>query len=82
LGQKTTLVFHAGYGNYATVKVSDLNGVEVDYLVVFVVFKKSKKLRLHVASAYPIYKRIGKQKKVGFFVIANKLLNNQKLPKP
>jgi len=82
LGDKETLVCHAGYGNFATVKILDSNGREVDYYVVFAVFKEVKKLRLHVLSAYPKYEGIGKVKKVGFFVIAKNLLNNKKLPKP
>lgn len=80
LGEKTTLVCHAGYGNFATVKILDSNGIEVDYFVVFTVFRESKKLRLHVESAYPKYDGIGKIKKVRFFVIAKNLLNNKKLP--
>ena len=82
LSQSATLVCHAGYGNYAIVKVVDSEGVEVDYFVVFRVFKESKKLRLHVTSAYPKDEGIGKIKKVNFFVIAKNLLNNKKLPKP
>jgi hypothetical protein len=82
LGDKETLVCHAGYGNFATVKILDSNGIEVDYYVVFAVFKEVKKLRLHVLSAYPKYEGIGKVKKVGFFVVAKNLLNNKKLPKP
>jgi hypothetical protein len=80
--QKTTLVCHAGYGKFASVKVLDSNGVEIDYFVVFTVFKESKKLRLHVQSAYPVCEGIGKIKKVSFLVIANNLLTNKKLPKP
>ncbi|MHC5824982.1 MAG: heat-shock protein [Nostoc sp.] len=79
LSKKTTLVCHAGNGNYATVKVLDSNGIEVDYYVVLV-FKKPKKLRLHIVSAYPRYEGIGKIRKVGFFIIAKNLLNNRKLP--
>ncbi|MEH2386943.1 MAG: heat-shock protein [Nostoc sp.] len=80
LSEKTTLVCHAGYGNFATVKVLNSNGIEVDYFVVFKVFKETKKLRLHTISAYPKYEGIGKVRKVGFFVIAKNLLNNRKLP--
>jgi len=82
LGDKETLVCHAGYGNFATVKILDSNGREVDSYVVFAVFKEVKKLRLHVQSAYPKYEGIGKVKKVGFFLIAKNLLNNKKLPQP
>jgi hypothetical protein len=82
LGNKETLVCHAGYGNFATVKVLDSNGSEVSYFVPFAVFKENKKLRLHVQSAYPKYEGIGRVQKVGFFVIAKNLLHNKKLPKP
>jgi len=79
--KKTTLVCHAGYGNFATVKILDSNGIEINYFVVFNVFRENKKLRLHIQSAYPKYDGIGKIKKVSFFTIAKNLLNNQKLPK-
>jgi hypothetical protein len=82
LSQKTTLVCHAGYGKFASVKVLDSNGIEIDYFGVFTVFKESKKLRLHVQSAYPKDEGLGKIKKVSFLVIANNLLTNKKLPKP
>jgi hypothetical protein len=82
LGNKETLVCHAGYGKFATVKVLDSNGSEVSYFVPFAVFKENKKLRLHVQSAYPKYEGIGRVQKVGFFVIAKNLLHNKKLPKP
>jgi hypothetical protein len=82
LGDKETLVCHAGYGNFATVKVLDSNDIEVDYFVAFAAFRESKKLRLHIHSAYPKYEGIGKVKKVGFFVIAKNLLHNRDLPKP
>lgn len=80
LNEQTTLVVHAGYGNYATVKVVDSKGVEVDYFVVFKVFKEKKKFRLHVASAYPKYDGLGKIKKVKFLTIANNLSRGKKLP--
>lgn len=82
LGDTTTLIFYAGHSNYATVKILDSNGSKVDYFVPFAVFKESKRLRLHVKSAYPKSEGIGKIKKVGFFVIAKRLLHNQELPKP
>jgi hypothetical protein len=81
LSQKTTLVCHAGYGKFASVKALDSNGVEIDYFIVFTVFKESKKLRLHVQSAYHVYEGIGKIKKLSFLVIANNLLTNKNLPK-
>ena len=82
LGDRETLVCHAGYGNFATVKFLEEKDSHVDYFVVFAAFRERKKLRLHIVSAYPRYKGIGRVKKVGFFVIAKKLLHNQKLPKP
>jgi hypothetical protein len=82
LGEQTTLVIHAGYGNYAAVKVLDSKGVEVDYFVAFTVFREKKKFRLHVMSAYPKYDGIGKIQKVKFFTIANNLLKGKKLPTP
>lgn len=82
LGNKETRVCHAGYGKFAVIKALDANGSEIDYFVPFSVFKESKKLRLHVRSAYPIYEGTGKIKKVGFFVIAKNLLQGKKLPKP
>jgi hypothetical protein len=82
LGGKDTLVCHAGYGKYAVVKLVDSNGRKVDYYVPFAVFRESKKFRLHVQSAYPVYEGLGRVQKVGFFVIANNLLLNKKLPQP
>ncbi len=82
LGEKETLVCHAGYGKFAIVKVVDSNGIEVEYFVAFAAFRESKRPRLHIHSAYPIYEGIGKVKKVGFFVIAKNLLQNKELPKP
>ena len=82
LGNKETLVCHAGYGNFATVKILDSSGSEVSYFVPFAVFKEHRKLRLHVQSAYPKHEGIGGVKKVGFFVIAKNLQHNKKLPKP
>jgi hypothetical protein len=75
------LVCHAGYGSFATVKVLDRSGNEIDYFVPFVVFKE-KKLRLHVQSAYPLERKLGNVKKVGFLAIAKNLLIGKKLPKP
>ena len=82
LSQKSTFVCHAGHGKFASVKILNSNGIEIDYFVVFTVFKESKKLRLHVQSAYPKYEPMGRVKKVSFWVIANNLLTNRKPPKP
>jgi hypothetical protein len=81
LGTGATPTFHAGYGNYAVVKVTDSNGDKINYFVVFSVFREKKKFRLHICSAYP-KEDIGKKRKVGFFVIAKNLLEGKKLPKP
>lgn len=81
LGQKNILVCHAGYGSFATVKVVDSRGIEIDYWIVFVVFREKKKFRLHVTSAYPKSEGIGKIKKVNFFTIASNLLKGKALPK-
>jgi len=81
LGNKATLVCHAGYSKYAVVKVLNSRGCEVNYFVPFAVFRESKKFRLHVQSAYP-REELGKIRKVGFFVIAKNLLQNKKLPRP
>ncbi|PZV25373.1 MAG: heat-shock protein [Snowella sp.] len=80
LGETDTLVFFAGYGNFATVKVIDFEGVKTDYFVVFRVFRENRAFRLHVESAYP--RERGKVKKVSFFAIASNLLKGKDLPKP
>ncbi len=80
LGEKETFVFHAGYGNFATVKEINFEGVKTNYFVVFAVFRENNALRLHVVSAYP--RERGKVKKVSFFVIASNLLKKKSLPKP
>lgn len=82
LDKPKTLVIHAGYGNYAAVKVVDSNSVEVDYFVAFIVFREKKKFRLHIMSAYPKYNGIGKIQKVKFLTIARNLLKGKKLPTP
>jgi hypothetical protein len=82
LAEQETLVFHADYSNYATAKPLNSQGSEVDYFVVFTVFKEAKKLRLHVLSAYPKTEGIGRVQKVQFLFIANNLLRNKKLPQP
>lgn len=78
LGEKGTLVCHAAHGNYAVVKTNEEN---LDYFVVFKVFRYRKKLRIHVASAYPST-RLPKKNRVNFFKIAKSLLRNKPLPSP
>ncbi len=82
LASKETLVCHAGHGKYAVVKLLNSKGCEVSYFVVFAAFRESKRLRLHIQSAYPLDKELGKVQKVNFFVIAKNLLSNQNLPRP
>lgn len=81
LNQKQTLVFHAGYGNYASVKIINSNGVEINYLVVFRAFREKKKFRLHIHSAYPKME-LGKIQKVNFLNIAYNLSQGKPLPRP
>jgi hypothetical protein len=81
LGQSSTLVCHAGYGNYAAVKIMDFLGNEITYFVYFKVFSEKKKFRIHVASAYPREEK-GKIRKVKFFTIAKNLLLRRSLPQP
>lgn len=82
LGDPGTLVFHRGYENYATMKIVDDNGIEVDYIVSFSIFREQKKLRLHVRTAYPESNGIGKVKKVRFFTLAHNALHGKPMPKP
>jgi hypothetical protein len=81
LGQSSTLVCHAGHGNYAAVKIVDIFGGEITYFVYFKVFSEKKKFRIHVASAYPREEK-GKIQKVKFFTIAKNLYLRRNLPKP
>ena len=82
LGQKETLVCHAGYGKFATVKLLDSNEREITYFIPFAVFREKKKFRLHIQSAYPKNDKLGKIQKVNFFSIARNLWQNKKLPRP
>lgn len=72
------LNFHAGHESYATCSLE--NGD--DYFISFAAFREKKKLRLHIMSAYPLDKPLGKRKKVSFFSIANALKKNRSLPRP
>jgi hypothetical protein len=81
LGNETTQTYHAKNGNYATFKVLDDNGSEINYLVPFVAFRDKKKFRLHIVSAYPTLIP-DKKYKVKFFTIAKNLLNGKPLPRP
>jgi hypothetical protein len=70
-----TLVFHAGYNRFATVKLKDSEGNEVEYFVVFNTFREKRKLRLHVESAYPLKEKLGRVNKINFWSIAHKTLH-------
>ena len=63
LAAPNTLVFHRGYEIYATYKVVNDEGVSIDYIVSFSVFREQKKLRLHVRTVFPEEKSIGQVKK-------------------
>ena len=76
------LVFHAGYGSYATHKFTNSNGKEIEYFVPFKAYREKKKLRLHFTSAYRLDEPMGEQSTVGFYKIAFALLKNKPLPKP
>jgi hypothetical protein len=54
----------------------------VDYQVVYRVWKERGKMRFHTESAYPLEGRLGKVKKVDFWVICHNLLRGKKLPQP
>lgn len=77
-----SFMFHSGYESYATYVLKDADGNQVDYYVSLVVYKEKKKLRLHVKSAYPLNKPLGKRKKTNFFAIAYNLRKGKKLPTP
>lgn len=64
---------HAGFDDYATIPIGQVNGRETYYKVTFAVFRSNKKLRLHVTSAYPIEIR-EKLKKIKLENILEKVL--------
>ncbi len=74
-------VGHAKDARYAAIKLLNHEGIEVDYYVVFNVFREFKKYRIHISSAYP-NDNIGKVSKVDFFSLAVSLAKGRKLPKP
>lgn len=82
LDQSEAFVFHAGYSNYAVVKVLTPEGIVKQYQVIFKVFKEKKRLRIHVISAYFLDKKSGKRQKVRFLTIAKNLKQGKKLPMP
>lgn len=74
--------YHGGYSRYCSCKVVMANGMEVDYQVVYRVWKARGKMRFHVESAYPLKERLGRVKKVSFWVICFNLATGKALPKP
>lgn len=74
--------YHGGYSRYCSCKISQKDGSEVSYQVVYRVWKERGKMRFHVESAYPLEDNLGKVKKVNFWVICHNLLRGKKLPQP
>ena len=74
--------YHGGYSRYCSCKIKQLDGSEINYQVVYRVWKERGKMRFHVESAYPLEGKLGKVKKVNFWVICHNLLKNKKMPKP
>ncbi|SHO57874.1 heat-shock protein [Vibrio quintilis] len=74
-------LFHGGYGRYCSVKIQDRSGEEVNYQIVYRVWKERGKMRFHIESAYPI-EPMSKVKKVNFWSICHNLLRGKKLPEP
>ena len=80
LGNREIFVFHSGRENYATYKVVDDHGNEVDYIVYFSIYKEQKKLRLHVSTGFPEDAGARKMKKVSIFALAHNALHGKKMP--
>ncbi|MGR5116985.1 heat-shock protein [Photobacterium damselae] len=74
--------YHGGYGRYCSCKITQEDGTEVFYQVVYAVEKNKGKMRFHVVSAYPLNEKLGKVKKVDFWVICHNLLRGKKMPVP
>ena len=74
--------YHGGYSRYCSCKISQEDGSEINYQVVYRVWKERGKMRFHVESAYPLQESLGKVKKVNFWVICHNLLQGKKLPQP
>lgn len=74
-------IIHAGYGSYAVIEVLNEEGEQCYYHVPFKAFRERKKLRIHVTSAYAVSNKPGGGK-VGFYLIASKLLAGKALPHP
>ncbi|EGQ8122373.1 heat-shock protein [Vibrio cholerae] len=74
--------YHGGHSRYCSCKLTDSDGEEVSYQVVYRVWKERGKMRFHVESAYPLDTPLGKVKKVNFWVICHNLLRGKTMPKP
>ncbi|MFT6390116.1 MAG: hypothetical protein ACJAUP_003517 [Cellvibrionaceae bacterium] len=74
--------YHGGYSRYCSCKIDLENGAEIYYQVVYRVWKNRGKMRFHVESAYPLQEKLGRVKKVDFWVICHNLLHGKKLPQP
>ena len=73
--------YHVKGGSFAICEITDQYGKKNYYQMVFKVYRKVRKYRLHVVSAYPIEERPS-PRKVRFSFIARSLKNGKKLPKP
>lgn len=74
--------YHGGYSRYCSCKITQADGTEVFYQVVYRAWKEKAKMRFHIESAYPLPERPGKVKKVDVWIILHNLLRNKKLPVP
>lgn len=74
--------YHGGYSRYCCCKIVQEDGTEIYYQVVYRAWKARGKMRFHIESAYPLQERLGKKKKVSFWVICHNLLRGKKLPQP
>lgn len=74
--------YHGGHSRYCSCKITDSDGTEISYQVVYRVWKERGKMRFHVESAYPLYERLGRVKKVDFWVICHNLLRGKRMPAP
>lgn len=77
----TAITYHGRRGNYAVCDITDEEGKEICYQVIFSVFKVHKKYRMHISSAYVLDKR-PKIKKVRFARIVQALAGGRRLPTP
>ncbi|AYR19497.1 hypothetical protein D6I95_03430 [Alcaligenes faecalis] len=74
-------IVHAEYSSYAIIECLHYEGVNCYYQVPFKTFREREKFRICVTSAYSIDNKPSGEK-VGFFLIASKLITNRSLPHP